>query len=158
MTKINLDPIGFVRGGRTQIEDDDWGSVEAQIQLDPGMFGPDALAGLAAFSHLDVIYHFHLVAEAKIETAARHPRGRTDWPKIGIFAQRGKNRPNRLGITTCEILAVEKLNVRVRGLDAVDGTPVLDLKPYMTGFAPRGNVREPDWARELMAQYWNIAG
>ena len=71
-----------------------------------------------------------------------------------IFAQRGKNRPNRIGVTVCEIVAVDGLSLEVRGLDAIDGTPVLDLKPVMAGFAPRGAHREPDWAREIMKDYW----
>lgn len=151
---IILEPIGYVRGGRSEIKDDDWGAVESVIALDPARFDAEALAGLDAFSHVEVIYHFHLVPEAKIETGARHPRGRSDWPKIGIFAQRGKNRPNRLGMTTAEIRGVDGLALKVRGLDAIDGTPVLDLKPYMRGFAPRSAVREPAWAQELMAGYW----
>ena len=77
-----------------------------------------------------------------------------DWPLVGIFAQRAKNRPNRLGVTVCKLAAVDDLNVRVSGLDAIDGTPVLDIKPWMTGFAPRGDVREPEWAEELMSGYW----
>jgi tRNA-Thr(GGU) m(6)t(6)A37 methyltransferase TsaA len=151
---IHLEPIGFVRGGRAEIEDDNWGGVAARIELDPKRFKPEALAGLDSFSHLEVVYHFHGVAEAKIETGARHPRGRTDWPKIGIFAQRGKNRPNRLGITTCELVKLDGLALVVRGLDAIDGTPVLDIKPYMTGFAPRGAIKEPTWSQELMKGYW----
>jgi tRNA (Thr-GGU) A37 N-methylase len=63
-------------------------------------------------------------------------------------------RPNRLGVTTCEIVSVTSNGVRVRGLDAIDGTPVVDLKPYMSGFAPRSEVRQPQWALELMANYW----
>jgi tRNA (Thr-GGU) A37 N-methylase len=51
-------------------------------------------------------------------------------------------------------LAVDGLIVEVRGLDAIDGTPVLDIKPVMSGFLPRGEIREPDWAREIMANYW----
>ena len=66
----------------------------------------------------------------------------------------GPDRPNHLGITTCAILSVKGLIVEVRGLDAIDGTPVLDLKPYMQGFQPRGSIREPDWAREIMKEYW----
>jgi tRNA-Thr(GGU) m(6)t(6)A37 methyltransferase TsaA len=155
--KITLEAIGFVRGGRHEIVDDDWGGVEAEIALDPARFTPEALAGLESFSHLEVLYHFHLVPEAKIETGARHPRGRQDWPLIGIFAQRGKNRPNRLGSTVCELLGVTGTKLRVRGLDAIDETPVLDLKPFMTGFRPRGIVREPAWATELMAGYWSSA-
>jgi tRNA-Thr(GGU) m(6)t(6)A37 methyltransferase TsaA len=151
---IEITPIGYVRGGRTEPIDDDWGSVLATIELDASQFGPDVLAGLGDFSHVDVVYVFHLVKDEKIETAARHPRGREDWPLVGIFAQRAKGRPNRIGVTTAEIVSVDGLNLRVRGLDAIDGTPVIDLKPYMSEFAPRSEVREPDWARELMAGYW----
>jgi tRNA (Thr-GGU) A37 N-methylase len=89
-----------------------------------------------------------------VNLGARHPRGRTDWPKVGIFAQRAKARPNRIGVTTCELVDVDGLDLRVRGLDAIDGTPVLDVKPYMQAFGPRGEVREPEWVAELMANYW----
>ena len=90
----------------------------------------------------------------RIETGARHPRNRADWPLVGIFAQRGKNRPNRLGLTTCRIVRVDGLAIEVEGLDAIDGTPVLDIKPVMVEFLPRGDVRQPDWSRELMQGYW----
>jgi tRNA (Thr-GGU) A37 N-methylase len=96
----------------------------------------------------------HRVAEAQIETGARHPREHNDWPKVGILAQPARSRPNRIGVTAVELIAVDGLTLRVRGLDAVDGTPVLDIKPYITGFAPRGTIREPAWAKELMASYW----
>jgi tRNA-Thr(GGU) m(6)t(6)A37 methyltransferase TsaA len=151
---IEIRPIGYVRGGRTDPIDDDWGDVEAVIELDAAQFDPDVTAGLDAFSHLDVVYVFHLVDDAKIETRARHPRNNTDWPLVGIFAQRAKGRPNRIGVTTCEIVAVDGLRITVRGLDAIDGTPVVDLKPYMLEFAPRSEGREPAWARELRAEYW----
>jgi tRNA-Thr(GGU) m(6)t(6)A37 methyltransferase TsaA len=151
---IEIEPIGFVRGGRTDVVDDDWGKVEARIELDTTRFGPESLAGLLDFSHLVVVYHFHLADPAKVETEARHPRGNKDWPKVGIFAQRGKNRPNRIGVSTCAILGIEGTSVRVQGLDAVDGTPVLDVKPYFREFEPRNVVREPKWVAELMPQYW----
>lgn len=149
-----MTPVGTVQGGRAAVEDDAWGAIEATIVLDPDRFDDDALHGLDAFSHVEVIFLFDRVSEDRIETGARHPRGRTDWPRVGIFAQRGKNRPNRLGLTTCEVVRVEGTCLFVRGLDAVDGTPVLDIKPVMRGFAPRSAVREPDWAREIMAGYW----
>jgi tRNA-Thr(GGU) m(6)t(6)A37 methyltransferase TsaA len=152
---ISLNPIGYVRGGRTEAIDDDWGDVEAVIELDALQFDPDVTAGLDDFSHLEVVYVFHLVDEAKIETKARHPRNNKEWPLVGIFAQRAKGRPNRIGMTTCEIVAVDGLRVTVRGLDAIDGTPVLDVKPYMTEFAPRTAVKQPDWSHELMKQYWS---
>jgi tRNA-Thr(GGU) m(6)t(6)A37 methyltransferase TsaA len=150
---LQLEPIGVVTGGRTEPIDDDWGPVESTIVVDD-RFPPDALAGLDAFSHVDVVFVFHLVDDADVHFGARHPRGNTDWPKVGIFAQRARMRPNRVGVTTCELLGVDGREVRVRGLDALDGTPVLDLKPYMPEFGPRGEVHEPEWAQELMAHYW----
>jgi len=151
---FSLEPIGFVRGGRDQPIDDDWGKSRARIELDAARFGPEALAGLDAFSHLEVIFVFDRVTDAEIEYGARHPRGRADWPLVGIFAQRGKNRPNRLGLCTCKIVKVEGRTVEVEGLDAIDGTPIVDLKPAMREFLPREALREPDWAAELMKDYW----
>ena len=153
-TTYAMTPVAFVRGGRTDPVDDHWGEVVAEIVLADG-FDAGSLAGLEQFSHLEVVYVFDRVDEAKVTVDARHPRGRTDWPKVGIFAQRAKGRPNRIGVTTCEIVAVEERYVTVRGLDAIDGTPVLDLKPYLTEFAPRSPVRQPAWSSELMQDYWD---
>jgi tRNA-Thr(GGU) m(6)t(6)A37 methyltransferase TsaA len=150
---VTLRPIGKVVGGRTEPIDDDWGAVEADIVLDV-RFSDDALAGLGDFSHVDVIFFFHLVGEDKIQPGARRPRGREDWPLVGVFAQRNKARPNRLGATTCRLLGVEGRTLHVQGLDAIDGTPVLDIKPHVSGFGPRGEVREPAWIKELMQDYW----
>lgn len=146
-------PVATVRGGRTEPVDDDWGRVEATIELDE-RFGPDAVAGLDAFSHLDVVFVFDRVDEATVVTGARHPRGRSDWPLVGIFAQRGKDRPNRIGVSVCRLLGVDGTRLRVAGLDAIDGTPVLDVKPHVTAMGPLEPVREPDWIAELMASYW----
>jgi tRNA-Thr(GGU) m(6)t(6)A37 methyltransferase TsaA len=134
--------------------DDDWGAVMATISLDGDRFAPDALAGLEEFSHVEVVYVFHLVDEEQVHTASRHPRDRADWPKVGIFAQRARMRPNRLGVSVCRLLNVEGLTVGVQALDAIDGTPVVDLKPYMAEFGPRGKVYQPPWSHELMAGYW----
>ena len=155
MTSFEVRPIGHVRAGRSAAEDDDWDAVESRIELDPTAVGSDATLGLDAFSHVEVVYVFHLVDEGDVCTGARHPRGRDDWPLTGILAQRAKDRPNRIGVTTCRVLAVDGRTIHVRGLDAIDGTPVLDVKPYLTGFAPRGEVVEPAWAAELMAGYWS---
>jgi tRNA-Thr(GGU) m(6)t(6)A37 methyltransferase TsaA len=150
---IAMEPIGRVRGGRVEAIDDDWGASRAAIELDPHL-PAEALAGLGDFSHAEILYVFDRVGDDEIVTGARHPRGRTDWPKVGIFAQRGKNRPNRLGVTICRIVGVDGRRLEVEGLDAIDGTPVLDIKPVLSGFLPRGELREPDWAREIMQDYW----
>lgn len=147
-------PLGHVRCDRSEAIDDDWDSVPARIELDNSVFDDTALMGLETFSHAEVIFLFDQVPDAKIVTGARHPRGNTDWPKIGIFAQRGKNRPNRLGATICEILSVDGTVLHLKGLDAIDGTPVLDIKPVMSGFQPRGTLREPGWSKEIMETYW----
>jgi tRNA-Thr(GGU) m(6)t(6)A37 methyltransferase TsaA len=152
---ITLQPVGLVAGGRRHAVDDEWGQVEAVISLDSDRFGVDAVAGLDAFSHLIVVFQFHLVDESAVQSGARHPRGNTDWPAVAMFAQRAKMRPNRLGVSSCRLLRVEGLELWVRGLDAIDGTPVLDVKPYMREFEPPASeVRQPAWASELMAQYW----
>jgi len=154
MTSYAVEAVGKVVGGRERPIDDDWGASRAAIRLDETRFTADALAGLDAFSHAEIVFLFDRVGEAEVETKARHPRGRADWPRVGIFAQRGKNRPNRIGVSVCRIVEVSGFEVKVEGLDAIDGTPVLDIKPVLRGFLPRGEVREPDWAQEIMRGYW----
>jgi tRNA-Thr(GGU) m(6)t(6)A37 methyltransferase TsaA len=152
--QISLTPIGFVKTTRAEPIDDDWDAETTTIELDASQFTPDVLLSLDQFSHIEVIYWFHHEEAAKPNLGARRPRGRADWPMVGIFAQRAKNRPNRLGLTVCKLLSVDGLKIQVSGLDAIDGAPVVDIKPWMTGFAPRGEVKEPDWAKELMDGYW----
>jgi tRNA-Thr(GGU) m(6)t(6)A37 methyltransferase TsaA len=151
---MSVVPIGTVRGGRVEPADDRWGDVEAEIELDSSRFGPDSLRGLDEFSHLDVIFVFHLRDPDSLESGARRPRGLSDLPEVGIFAQRASGRPNRIGVSTCKLLGVAGTTVVVRGLDAIDGTPVLDMKPHLLEMGPRGPVREPSWVREVMDHYW----
>jgi len=151
---ITLQPIGTVRNSRQTLEDDHWGNSRATIELNDAL-GSEALDHIEDFSHAEVIFFFHQVDEAKIERGARHPRNNPSWPKVGILAQRGKNRPNRLGLTTVKIVERTEKTLVVAGLDAVEGTPVLDIKPVMQEFLPReGEIRQPSWATELMQNYW----
>ena len=152
--EVTLEPIGFVVGGRAEPVDDEWGDVDATIVLDGALVGSEATVCLDEFSHLEVVYLFHLVDAAQVSLGARRPRGNPEWPEVGILAQRAKARPNRIGVSRCELVDVDGLKLRVRGLDAVDGTPVLDVKPFMVEFAPRGPVYQPAWASELMRSYW----
>lgn len=151
---FDVTAIGWVESERVDPIDDDWGDVVSTVRLDDRRFGPDVLAGLSDFSHVEVLFLFDQVDEASVNLSARHPRNNPDWPVVGIFAQRAKGRPNRLGSTTCELVDVDGLVVRVRGLDAIDGTPVLDIKPFVREFAPRGPTDQPDWIGELMKNYW----
>ena len=150
---IQLTPIAVVKNTRAEIEDDNWGEVISVIELDESM-PEEALIEIESFSHAEIIYYFHLVPDSKVETGSRHPRNNTAWPKVGILSQRGKNRPNRLGATIVKVLKREGRRLHVQGLDAIDGTPVLDIKPVMHEFLPREDVHQPEWATELMKQYW----
>jgi tRNA (adenine37-N6)-methyltransferase len=152
--RCEMRSIGTVRGGRSEVSDDEWASVRSRIELDSAVVDPSATAGLNEFSHVEVVFQFDRVVESEVCRGARHPRGREDWPLVGILAQRAKDRPNRIGTTVCRLHDAGPLWIEVSGLDAVDGTPVLDVKPFMVGFRPRGEVREPPWATELMEGYW----
>ncbi len=154
MKEIALKSIGTVFSTRQKLADDDWDKETVYVELDGLQFESEALAGLTDFSHAEIIFHMNQVDPEKIEKTARHPRNNTDWPKVGIFAQRGKNRPNQIGTTICRILKIEGRKLFLEGLDAVDGTPVLDIKPWVHEFAPRGKVFQPAWITELMKGYW----
>jgi tRNA (adenine37-N6)-methyltransferase len=150
---ISLTPIGTVQNIRKEVEDDNWGNVISVIELDTS-FTEEALFQIEEFSHAEIIYYFHLVEDSKIETGARHPRNNMEFPRVGIFAQRGKNRPNRLGATIVKIIKCKGSRLFVQGLDAINGTPVLDIKPVMIEFLPREEIHQPEWAAELMKKYW----
>ena len=152
---IGMLPIGVVRNERSEAIDDDWDRVNSRIELDLDLLGADATEGLRAFSHVEVLYVFDRVDPDTVTRGSRHPRGNPDWPKVGILAQRAKNRPNRIGTTVCELMAVRPGGViEVRGLDAIDGTPVLDIKPYIPAFERKDDVRLPAWVNKMMDGYF----
>ncbi|QGM29357.1 tRNA (N6-threonylcarbamoyladenosine(37)-N6)-methyltransferase TrmO [Bacillus sp. N3536] len=153
MNTFNVSSIGTVHNTRKTPEDDYWGQVVSEIRLNND-WDVTSLDGIDAFSHAEIIFLFHLVSDDKIQYTARHPRNNTDYPKVGIFAQRGKNRPNKIGLTTVELIKREGLSIFVKGLDAIDGTPVLDIKPVMNEFLPKGEVKQPNWSVDLMSNYW----
>ena len=155
MKAIRLSPIARIHNTRASVTDDHWGSLISEIVLDPSM-PEESLDGLEAFSHIEIIYHFHRVSESEIVAGKRRPRDNPAWPEIGIFAQRGRLRPNRLGLTVVRLLRREGRSLFVEGLDAVDGTPVLDVKPVMAEFLPREPVRQPEWSHEVMKDYWEL--
>ena len=146
--EIRLRPIGVVNnevasGGR-EIE---WEAIESEIVIFPEWV--DALDGVEGFSHVWVLFHFSQLLP--LESLRTHPQSRDDAPLVGRFATRSPVRPTPIGMTPVELLAVEENCLRVRGLDAFDGTPVLDLKPYL----PRGDsipdARVPNWLRRLQS-------
>lgn len=155
LPKFEIEPIGIVRCSRKEAKDDNWGSVISTIELNRQKFTEEALLGLEQFSHLEVIFYMDKVRDEHIVMNARHPRNLVHLPKIGIFAQRDKNRPNKLGLSRCKILRVSSLTIEVQGLDAIHGSPVIDIKPYMKEFEPIGEVYQPEWTKEIMKNYFS---
>jgi tRNA-Thr(GGU) m(6)t(6)A37 methyltransferase TsaA len=152
MPDIELRPIGFVRNTRRGFGDEGWGAIESSIEVEPE-FSP-GLAGLEAFSHALVVFFMHQDPGEPF-AIQRRPRGRADMPLLGVFAQRGRMRPNPIGITTAPIVRIEPARLVVRALDAIDGTPVLDLKPYVPAFDRVEGARVPEWMDRLMAGYFD---
>lgn len=149
---IQMRPIAVVSNTRTELVDDHWGSVASEIRLTEE-FPAEVFDGIEEFSHLEIIYFLHQVDESAIVLHGR-PRGNPAWPDVGIFAQRKKDRPNRLGHTVVQLLGRDGRTLRVARCDAIDGTPVLDIKPVMREYLPHGDIRQPAWAGELMRNYW----
>ena len=155
MTKnIKIAPIGYVRNGRETLEDDNWGGIVSQIELDDGI-PEDSLDGIDSYSHLEIIFYFHKADRSKIILGREHPRENIDWPKVGIFAQRKKGRPNLIGTTIVKLVKRQGRTIHVTNLDAINGTPVIDIKPVLKEFLPKEEVSQPEWSKELMKNYWN---
>lgn len=149
---MNFEPIGIIRSPVKEAVDENWGNVVAEIHLLDSM--ASGLQGIEQFSHLIVVFFMHQSTFDLTSDLVRRPRGRSDMPLVGAFAQRAKHRPNPIGITAVELLQVERNVVKVKGLDAIDGTPVLDLKPYLPGFDCRPEAKIPEWVERLMEGYF----
>ncbi len=143
--KIALKPIGFVKTKAVGKEVRDKGNV-SEIVFREDL--AEALDGIEDFSHLFVIFWMHEVSEEERRTMKVRPRGRRDMPLLGAFATRTPHRPNPIGLTLVELLEVEDNVVTVRGLDAFDGTPVLDIKPF-DYWDVAEYARVPEWWMKL---------
>jgi len=151
---IQLIPIAYVKNSRKEVIDDNWSSIISEIELSENIIS-EALEGIEAYSHIAVIFYMDKVKDEKAIAQYRHPRNNTALPKLGTYAQRNKNRPNKLGLTTVELLEKKDRSLIVKNLDAINGTPILDLKPVMVEFEPKGTIRQPKWTKEIMEKYWN---
>lgn len=149
---MELNPIGFVSNAVVEAADENWGSVVSEIRLRPEF--ADGLRGLEEFSHAVVVFLMH---EARFDAAThvvRRPRDRADMPSLGIFAQRARHRPNPIGVTTVAVERTAPGLLVVRGLDAIDGTPVLDVKPHFPVYDAPPDARMPEWVGRLMEGYF----
>ncbi|SEN75092.1 SAM-dependent methyltransferase [Actinacidiphila rubida] len=153
MRSFEITRIGTVHNDRTDVQHtDNWGAVRSTITVDE-RFGEACLQGLEDFSHVEVLFVFDRFPESDDHREPRPSRGRADLPPVGVFAGRGPRRPNRIGVTSCAIVSVHGRELTVVGLDAVSGTPVIDLKPVMREFRP-AHVEQPEWVGRLMADYF----
>ena len=144
--------IGVVRCAVTEGRDEDWGDVVSELVLDAEL--ARGLDGVDAFSHVVVVYWMHQSSFDAARDLVRRPRGRDDMPELGIFAQRAKHRPNPIGITAARVVGRDGAVLRVRGLDAIDGTPILDVKPYVPAFDRVDAPTVPEWMDRLMRGYF----
>ncbi|MBN1230759.1 MAG: tRNA (N6-threonylcarbamoyladenosine(37)-N6)-methyltransferase TrmO [Anaerolineales bacterium] len=149
---VELNFIGMVENNVTELKDTDWEENKSLIRMK--VVYAAGTAGLETFSHAIIITYLHAAEYEAERHLQRHPRGNKNLPKMGIFAQRAKDRPNPLGVSVVEILEIECGNVLVKGLDAVNGTPVLDIKPYVPVFDRVENARVPGWVEEIMQGYF----
>jgi tRNA-Thr(GGU) m(6)t(6)A37 methyltransferase TsaA len=131
--------------------DDNWSTVESVIELADNL-PAECLDGIEEFSHLEIIYLFD--KSTKTFIGSEHPRENKKYPKVGIFAQRKKDRPNHIGATIVNLERRDGRKLIVKNLDAMDGSPVLDIKPVFEEYLPQGELKQPSWTRDLMKNYW----
>lgn len=151
---FTVEPVAYVVGGRFEPTDDYWGGTQAIVRIDDSKFPADATQGLEDFSHLEVVFRFHLTDPADLHPGPRRARDNPDWPPVGIFGHRNMRRLNWLGVSRCRLTKVDGLDLHVEELDAVDGSPVLDIKPWFTEFGPRGDMRQASWSHDMLTWYF----
>lgn len=149
---MNFNYIGYIK---TNIEEKmvtNWGEIESQLEINEEL--KEGLIGLKDFSHLTVLYHLDKAEFNKEMHLCRRPQNRKELPIVGIFAQRAKNRPNPIGITTVKLIDVKDNVIYVKGLDAINGTPILDIKPYYPQYDKIENAKLPEWVEVIMKDYF----
>jgi tRNA-Thr(GGU) m(6)t(6)A37 methyltransferase TsaA len=141
--EINLKPVGYVKNAVTEPKSEDWQSITSQIIVNEGL--KEALIGIDEFSHIIVIYWMHRTPASERSVMKVHPQRNQNLPIIGVFATRSPARPNPIGIATVKLLECRDNILKVVGLDAIDGTPVLDIKPHIPGSDSPSPARIPGW-------------
>ena len=145
-TAMTLEPIAMVKNDVKEMGRRDWDKVVSQLIVRPDF--ADALEGLKEFSHLIVLFWFHLSPAGENAAHKTHPQMKPDLPLVGVFATRSPVRPNPLGMAVVKLQGQVKNVLIVTGLDALDGTPILDIKPYLPGDSV-AKIKVPDWVHKL---------
>jgi tRNA-Thr(GGU) m(6)t(6)A37 methyltransferase TsaA len=140
---INLEAIGIVRNDVKQPGRRGWSEVVSDIVIDSRL--AEALDGLDQFSHLIVLYWMHRLTPGRKLPLKVHPMGKPELPPVGRFATRSPSRPNPVGQATVRLLERRGNILKVKGLDAIDSTPVIDIKPYIPGYDSAADAKAPKW-------------
>ena len=150
---VTFNPIGVIRNGIGKMSTGNWASAESRIEINADL--APGLQGLAEFSHLVVVFHLDRIPPFdKEKQLLRNPRGMEHLPPVGVFAQRTKFRPNPIGVTPVKLVSIQGNTLIVTGLDAIDGTPVLDVKPYIPEFDRVDDAKMPDWVATMVQGYF----
>jgi len=140
---MTLKPIGMVRNKVKQPIRHGWGEIVSEIIVDSDL--TEALDNLDEFSHLIVLYWMHQLPAGRQLPHKVHPMGKPELPLVGRFATRSPSRPNPVGQATVKLLERHDNILKVKGLDAIDGTPVIDIKPYLPGYDSADGAKVPLW-------------
>ena len=140
---MSLTPIGVVKNDIKAARRHEWQTVVSELVLNEGL--KEALDQIEKFSHIIVLYWMHKTSQSQRSVMKVHPRGKQSLPLVGVFATRSPARPNPIGVATVKLLEHHDNVLKVSGLDAVDGTPVLDIKPYIPGYDSPTEAKTPDW-------------
>jgi tRNA-Thr(GGU) m(6)t(6)A37 methyltransferase TsaA len=144
---INLVPIGRVVNDVEYPSDVKWETITSEVIIAPQLV--EALDGIDGFYHIVIIFYLHRVDEDRRSLLKVHPENKEGLPLVGVFATRSPVRPNPIGVTVVKLLERQDNVLRVLGLDAYDGTPVLDIKPYLRRGDLIEEVTMPDWLLRL---------
>ncbi len=147
MESMTLRPIGVVHSEVKEKQNPgfDWWKIKAEITIDPAL--AEGLDGIEEFSHVMVICWMDRATDPAKIALKVCPRGRHDLAPVGIFASRSPYRPNPLGKTTIRLLEHKGNTLKVKGLDAIDGTPVIDIKPYIPDYDSAPDAVAPKWTK-----------
>jgi tRNA-Thr(GGU) m(6)t(6)A37 methyltransferase TsaA len=143
---VEIKPIGVVMNGEYDVARQDWSRVRSEVRFRDDSLA-EALLGLDGYSHVIVIGWLDRIPEELRERRQAYPAGDSRLPLQGALALRGGARPNPLSMTVCRLLGIEGNVLRLEGLDLVDGTPVIDIKPYIAYYDAVSKAKLPKWAR-----------
>lgn len=150
---VTFYPVGVVRNAIDKMSSGNWAAAESKIEINADLV--PGLQGLADFSHIVVVFHLNQIPPFdKAKQLLRQPRGMEHLPPVGVFAQRTKFRPNPIGVTPARLISIEGNVLTVSGLDAMDGTPVLDIKPFIPEFDSVQNSKQADWVPAMLKGYF----